>query len=74
MYIIFTFLPPLESICFETLTIFIGIVNLLREGTLHLYLLLQFLGRCCHVSEEFYEFARAAVTKCHRLGGLNNRN
>lgn len=62
-----TFFFPLESICLETLTIFTGNVNLFREGTLHLNLLWQML-LCLY--RELSEFATAAVTKYHKLGGL----
>lgn len=49
-YYIYTF--PLESICFETLTTFIGIVSLFREETLHLSPL-QLFDKCFSVFREF---------------------
>jgi hypothetical protein len=47
--------------------------------SLLLYLIMSFLVphwylMCSSTSENLYQFARAAITKCQGLGGLNNRN
>lgn len=54
---------PLESICFETLNTFIGIISLLRKGILHLSPLQLFDKRFSVFRESVYEFVRDAVTK-----------